>query len=195
MPRLSVVITAALVILLLLAVALWSRFGEAAGQERSMGFTPVFTVATSSPKNVCVIVECTAPDGSTRQIGWSSLGNARYMSAARLDFPAQGVITVRWAVGKQIAFQNNAGIFPLDTPPSVIGGTVEPGQTVVFFDDPAQTVSTSGSVSLPLTGGTYSLRIDRNTCRVVSSNPPPPPPPLPTTPTNPTPPTTPTPDG
>lgn len=182
MPRLSVVITSIVVILVMLAVALYTRFSAAAGRPRSVSFTPGITISTSTPNTVAVILEAAGPDGVVRQVGWGCLGNTPGLATVPLDLPASGQLTVRWAIGKQIALQaSGGGLTPINPGRAQIltAGIILPEFSAAFLDDPQAPESTVGTTALALNGGQYELRIENNTCRVISSIPPPPAPPPP----------------
>lgn len=171
MPARSVVITSVLVLAVLLAVALFVRFGEALGVERSVMVGPGLTLSTRVNRPVGFIVEHHALDGTTTQIAWGIMANSRQSLAAGITLPTSGSLTIRWGIGQTVGINAGGGLTPMPTQ-FVAAGAAPPSVSYALMNLPGQPSSVTGNMSLQL-GPTYTGRFDARGLVITSAGVPP----------------------
>jgi hypothetical protein len=131
MRNLPFIIVAGLLVLLMLAVGLWSR-NYAIGPKRSIQFGNDIRITTQLTDPVAVIVSVQNPDGTITPLAWASLGTIEgtTMQGGAVTFPTSGTLLVQFASGMSIV-QGGVPVNAISGANAVTGGPASPGVAMV----------------------------------------------------------------
>lgn len=191
MRSIGTLITSAICLVALLAVAIWSRSTREGPLTRSIAINPNLTLITRGTQPVSAIIDIMDPEtGVTTPFAWVCLGREEAtLNLQGLTPPINSIYVIRWGIGQSVYSTSPTGPKGLlGDEDEVTGGFAQPGDPpLTLLPMPGRIPFASGSQNFTVTAATNTIEVGEMGMNIqsgVAAPPPPsPPPPLPPAPT------------
>lgn len=151
----SMLVTAVLVVLAMLGVALYAR-SHGVGPMRAVTFAgPQLTLTTNLKRPVAVLIDVVGPNGSVTPIAWANLGlmNANALVPA-FTIPPDATLQLRWSFDQEIICMSPGGTTSVAPIGTVQGGDASRfGNGAMMFRPTGGAITGAGTQPLKLAPG------------------------------------------